>query len=60
MCNIFVTDNKGLAPTRLGTFLEDRVNNFLRQSNVSTGEITIRLVSNIDKTLTRHWKQDQA
>ncbi|XP_065885068.1 CREB-binding protein-like isoform X2 [Dysidea avara] len=42
---------KRLAPTRLGTFLEDRVNNFLHQANVTTGEITIRLVSNTEKTL---------
>jgi len=49
--SVHIGDDTGLATTRLGSFLEDRVNNFLRQSNVNTGEITIRLVSNTEKTL---------
>lgn len=41
----------GLPTTRLGTFLEERVNNFLREHGVVTGELTIRMVSNTDKML---------
>ena len=41
----------GLATTRLGTFLEDRVNSFLHNNSVAAGEITIRMVSNTDKIL---------
>ena len=41
----------GLPTTRLGTFLEDRVNTFLRNNGVTTGEVTIRMVLNTDKVL---------
>ena len=41
----------GLPTTKLSTFLEDRVNNFLRMEDTDTGEITIRVVSSGDKTL---------
>ena len=41
----------GLPTTRLGTFLEDRVNSFLHNNSVAAGEITIRMVSNTDKIL---------
>ena len=35
----------------MGTFLEDRVNSFLHNNGVVTGEVTIRMVSNTDKFL---------
>ena len=41
----------GLPTTRLDTFLEDRVNSFLRNNSIASGEITIRMVSNTDKIL---------
>ena len=41
----------GLPATQLGTVLEDRVNSFLHNNGIATGEITIRMVSNTDKIL---------
>ena len=39
----------GLSTTRLSRFLEDRVNCFLHNNGVITGDITIRMVSNTVK-----------
>ena len=41
----------GLPITRLGTFLEDRVNKYLHSNGINTGEVAIRMVSNADKIL---------
>lgn len=42
----------GLPPTRLGTFLENRVNDFLRRQNhPESGEVTVRVVHASDKTV---------
>ncbi len=41
----------GLPTTRLSTFLEDRVNSFLRNVGSNAGEVTIRVVSASDKVL---------
>ncbi|MEE6523502.1 hypothetical protein FKM82_022432 [Ascaphus truei] len=43
---------KRLPTTRLGTFLENRVNDFLRrQNNPEAGEVTVRVVHASDKTV---------
>ncbi|XP_053577371.1 histone acetyltransferase p300 isoform X2 [Bombina bombina] len=43
---------KRLPTTRLGTFLENRVNDFLRrQSNPEAGEVSVRVVHASDKTV---------
>ncbi|CAJ0958087.1 unnamed protein product [Ranitomeya imitator] len=43
---------KRLPTTRLGTFLENRVNEFLRrQANPEAGEVTVRVVHASDKTV---------
>ncbi|XP_049627485.1 histone acetyltransferase p300 isoform X2 [Suncus etruscus] len=43
---------KRLPPTRLGTFLENRVNDFLRRQNhPESGEVTVRVVHASDKTV---------
>ncbi|XP_012880234.1 PREDICTED: histone acetyltransferase p300 [Dipodomys ordii] len=42
----------GLPSTRLGTFLENRVNDFLRRQNhPESGEVTVRVVHASDKTV---------
>lgn len=42
----------GLPATRLGTFLENRVNDFLRRQNhPEAGEVTVRVVHASDKTV---------
>lgn len=42
----------GLPSTRLGTFLENRVNEFLRRQNhPESGEVTVRVVHASDKTV---------
>lgn len=42
---------KRLPQTKLGTFIENRVNNFLRKKNCGAGEVFIRVVSSTDKTV---------
>eukprot|EP00118_Oscarella_pearsei_P006690 m.30696 g.30696 ORF g.30696 m.30696 type:complete len:1866 (+) comp31380_c0_seq1:236-5833(+) len=43
--------SKRLPVTRLGSYLESRVNNYLRASNLHNGDITIRVVSSSDKNV---------
>lgn len=41
-----------LQPTRLGTYIEDRVNKYLkRQSHPEAGEVFVRVVASSDKTV---------
>ncbi|KAH9488456.1 hypothetical protein Btru_062790 [Bulinus truncatus] len=40
---------KKLPPTKLGTYLENRINNFLRKKDTQAGEVTIRVLSSYDK-----------
>lgn len=48
----FQIPSTGLPTTRLGTFLENRVNEFLRrQANPEAGEVTVRVVHTSDKTV---------
>ncbi|XP_019862925.1 PREDICTED: CREB-binding protein-like isoform X2 [Amphimedon queenslandica] len=42
---------KRLPTTKLGSFLEERVNSFLRNANVPGAEVTIRVVSSSNKLL---------
>ena len=42
---------KRLPPTRLGSFIETRVNNFLRKKEADAGEVYIRVVYTGDKTV---------
>ena len=42
---------KRLPTTRLGTFIETRVNNFLRKKEAESGEVYIRVVFSGDKTV---------
>ena len=39
----------GLQHTKLGEVLENRVNEFLKKNNAGAGEVTIRVVSSVDK-----------
>ena len=48
-CYLFIPS--GLPTTRLSTFLENRVNSFLRNVGSNAGEVTIRVVSASDKVL---------
>ncbi|NP_001191640.1 CREB-binding protein [Aplysia californica] len=41
--------SKKLPTTKLGTYLENRVNNFLRKKDSGAGEVTIRVLSSYDK-----------
>ena len=41
----------GLPTTRLGEVLENRVNEFLKKNNAGSGDVTIRVVSSVDKTV---------
>lgn len=41
----------GLPTTKLGSYLEDRVNRILTNENSGAGHVTIRVVSSSDKTL---------
>lgn len=48
ICNVFVI--KGLQSTRLGTYIEDRVNKYLkRQNHPEAGEVFVRVVASSDK-----------
>ena len=42
---------KNLPTTRLGTYIETRVNNFLRKKEADAGEVYIRVVYSGDKTV---------
>ena len=46
-------DNKYMArrlpTTKLGTYLENRVNSFLKRKDAGAGEVTIRVLSSSDK-----------
>ena len=42
---------KRLPTTRLGNFIETRVNNFLRKKEAESGEVYIRVVFSGDKTV---------
>ena len=42
---------KKLPTTRLGNFIETRVNNFLRKKEAESGEVYIRVVFSGDKTV---------
>lgn len=43
---------KGLQSTRLGTYIEDRVNKYLkRQNHPEAGEVFVRVVASSDKTV---------
>lgn len=39
----------GLQNTKLGTYLENRVNNFLKKKDAGAGDVTIRILSSSDK-----------
>ena len=43
--------NVGLPPTRLGTYLENRVNSLLKRKDAGAGEVTIRVLSSYDKAV---------
>ena len=47
----FSVSPPGLPSTKLGSFLEERVNSFLRTHNVPGAEVTIRVVSSSNKLL---------
>ena len=38
-----------LPKTKLGTYLENRVNNFIRKKDMGSGDVTIRVLSSYDK-----------
>lgn len=43
---------KGLQTTRLGTYIEDRVNKYLkRQNHPEAGEVFVRVVASSDKNV---------
>lgn len=41
----------GLPPTKLGTYLETRVNSLLKRKDAGAGEVTIRVLSSYDKAV---------
>ena len=41
----------GLPSTKLGTYLENRVNNFLRKKEAGAGEVFIKVISCTDKVV---------
>ena len=41
----------GLPNTKLGIYLENRVNNFLKNKDAGAGEVTIRVLSSSDKSV---------
>lgn len=52
--SVYICVCAGLPTTKLATFLEDRINNFLHKvcgNHETAGHITIRVVSSSDKTL---------
>lgn len=51
-CLVCLPTQTGLPQTRLGGFLESRINDFLkRQSHPEAGEVTIRVVHVSDKVV---------
>ena len=48
-CFKFLLCFSGLPHTKLGEVLENRVNEFLKKNNSGAGEVTIRVVSSVDK-----------
>ena len=46
MLSIFFS---GLLTTKLGTYLENRINSFLKKKDAAAGEVTIRVLSSSDK-----------
>ena len=53
ICELTLTHNfKGLQSTKLGTYIEDRVNKYLkRQNHPEAGEVFVRVVASSDKTV---------
>ena len=41
----------GLPTTKLGTYLENRINSFLKKKDAGAGEVTIRVLSTSDKVV---------
>ena len=41
----------GLPTTKLGTYLENRVNSFLKRKDAGAGDVTIRVLSSSDKAV---------
>ena len=41
----------GLPQTKLGTYLENRVNSFLKRKDAGAGEVTIRVLASSDKVV---------
>jgi E1A/CREB-binding protein len=41
----------GLPSTKLGSYLENRVNNFLRKKDCRAGDVTIRVLNTADKVV---------
>jgi len=41
----------GLPPTKLGTYLETRVNSLLKRKDAGAGDVTIRVLSSYDKAV---------
>jgi len=41
----------GLPTTKLGTYLETRINSFLKRKDAGAGDVTIRVLSSYDKTV---------
>jgi len=39
----------GLPITKLGTYLENRINSFLKKKDAGAGEVTIRVLASSDK-----------
>ena len=54
----FSVSPPGLPSTKLGSFLEERVNSFLRTHNVPGAEVTIRVVSSSNKLLDTRLGED--
>lgn len=49
--NVFILST-GLQSTRLGSYIEDRVNKYLkRQNHPEAGEVFVRVVASSDKTV---------
>lgn len=53
ICQLTLNHNfKGLQSTKLGTYIEDRVNKYLkRQNHPEAGEVFVRVVASSDKTV---------
>lgn len=51
LLNFILLRYPGLPNTKLGIYLENRVNNFLKNKDAGAGEVTIRVLSSSDKTV---------